>query len=255
MEDNRFYVYQLIDPRNNEVFYVGKGTGYRMTGHLTEAKQPKIKWSNAIKCERINSIWNSGCDVICHKTHTDLTENDACNIEASMMAQYGFIIHGGQLTNVSQHNMARRHGDTKRNTRQISQYTKNGVFVATYPSANAAAARTGVRSSGILDTCKHNINTAGGFRWCYADEPLADWKVSKHTERRKPVAQIDDAGHILQVWDSPVLAARALDLCATHIRQCCVGKKYHNTAGGFMWKYVDQKENQPVDQTDRHCTD
>lgn len=240
MTDNRFYVYELVDPRNNEVFYVGKGTGYRMTSHLTEAKQPKVKWSNAIKCERINAIWNSGLEVICNKTHDGITENEAYNIESTLMLQYGFIVHGGQLTNVAQHNMARRYGDTKRNTREISQYTKDGIHIATYTNASAASIHTGIRVSGILDTCKHKMNTAGGFRWGYADEPLAEWKVSKHTERRKPVAQLDNDGHTIRMWDSPVIAAKALGLSVTHIRQCCVGKKSHLTAGGFGWKYAVQ---------------
>jgi hypothetical protein len=28
-----YYVYELIDPFNNEVFYVGKGTGNRVLDH------------------------------------------------------------------------------------------------------------------------------------------------------------------------------------------------------------------------------
>jgi hypothetical protein len=30
---NKFYVYYLIDPRNNNIFWVGKGSGNRMTKH------------------------------------------------------------------------------------------------------------------------------------------------------------------------------------------------------------------------------
>ena len=33
MSDWKYYVYELIDPRNGEVFYVGKGSGKRAYKH------------------------------------------------------------------------------------------------------------------------------------------------------------------------------------------------------------------------------
>ena len=33
-----FYVYMLIDPRNNKPFYVGKGKGNRVFQHVEDAK-------------------------------------------------------------------------------------------------------------------------------------------------------------------------------------------------------------------------
>lgn len=39
---NGFYVYALIDPRNNQVFYIGKGTGNRVFSHEIESgKSPR----------------------------------------------------------------------------------------------------------------------------------------------------------------------------------------------------------------------
>ena len=39
---NGFYVYALIDPRNNQVFYIGKGAGNRVFSHEIESgKSPK----------------------------------------------------------------------------------------------------------------------------------------------------------------------------------------------------------------------
>ena len=35
MKDNRFYVYQILDPRTNKILYIGKGTGGRCYTHFT----------------------------------------------------------------------------------------------------------------------------------------------------------------------------------------------------------------------------
>lgn len=47
MKDNRFYVYQIIDPRNQKVLYIGKGTGGRCYFHFTiSRKHQDIKEKN-----------------------------------------------------------------------------------------------------------------------------------------------------------------------------------------------------------------
>lgn len=51
-----FYVYELIDPRDGAVFYVGKGQGDRAQSHEKEAK----KGSNSAKCRKIRDIIASG---------------------------------------------------------------------------------------------------------------------------------------------------------------------------------------------------
>lgn len=46
-----FYVYFLIDGRNDEIFYVGKGTRNRITNHRRDAKRSET--SNQVKAGRI----------------------------------------------------------------------------------------------------------------------------------------------------------------------------------------------------------
>jgi hypothetical protein len=49
---SRFFVYDLIDPRNDEVFYVGKGTKNRPYEHAKYAKAGV----RSRKCNRIREI-------------------------------------------------------------------------------------------------------------------------------------------------------------------------------------------------------
>lgn len=56
-----YYVYALRDPRNQEVFYVGKGKGERILQHVAEAgKNPK---SEKAKLKRIQQIESKGLSV------------------------------------------------------------------------------------------------------------------------------------------------------------------------------------------------
>jgi hypothetical protein len=56
-----FYVYALRDPRNGEVFYIGKGKGERILQHVAEAK--KDAKSEKAKLKRIKDIESKGLEV------------------------------------------------------------------------------------------------------------------------------------------------------------------------------------------------
>ena len=56
-----YYVYILIDPRNNKIFYVGKGKGNRINKHLLGTLNDKTHETEKIK--KIREIQNSGLEV------------------------------------------------------------------------------------------------------------------------------------------------------------------------------------------------
>ncbi len=59
--NGRYYVYHLIDPRSGKVFYVGKGTGGRISHHERDAR--KLRFANTEKEQLIHEIWDSGMSV------------------------------------------------------------------------------------------------------------------------------------------------------------------------------------------------
>ena len=60
----------------------------------------------------------------------------------------------------------------KRRTKRksVAQYTLDGIFIATYPSATSASKATGTRLSSITSVCNGNFKSAGGYIWAYNDE-------------------------------------------------------------------------------------
>lgn len=50
----KFYIYALVDPRTNKVFYVGKGKKNRWYDHIDSANKPKSKedvWLSFNDCQ------------------------------------------------------------------------------------------------------------------------------------------------------------------------------------------------------------
>lgn len=76
-----YYVYALIDPRNDEVFYIGKGHGDRVFQHEEEAKSE----IESHKHERISDIHNAGFSVKKVIVLHNLTEELAFAAEASLI--------------------------------------------------------------------------------------------------------------------------------------------------------------------------
>lgn len=56
----KWYVYTLVDPRDGNVFYVGKGCGKRVHAHERDALKAS-EWSR--KVSRIREIWSFDMDV------------------------------------------------------------------------------------------------------------------------------------------------------------------------------------------------
>ncbi len=99
IEELGYYVYKLIDPRNGNVFYVGKGKGNRIFNHVNEvlSKDDLEEWQDdeSEKIATIREIKGEGLEVIhlIHRHHLD--EKTALEVEAALIDAYS------GLTNVS----------------------------------------------------------------------------------------------------------------------------------------------------------
>lgn len=77
------YVYALIDPRTNKVFYIGKGSGNRVFNH--EIESGKSPDSEKLKLQTINDIEANGGKVKRIILNWGLTESQAFAAEAALI--------------------------------------------------------------------------------------------------------------------------------------------------------------------------
>lgn len=103
-----FYVYRLIDPRNGETFYVGKGKDNRVFQHVKTAVQydkdidgAEAQDDFSLKYAKIREIHRAGLDVIhvIHRHH--MTHAVAHEVEGALIDAYPGLsnIQGGHGNN------------------------------------------------------------------------------------------------------------------------------------------------------------
>lgn len=96
----KYYVYELVDPRDGAVFYVGKGCGNRIRRHVASARRGVV--DNAEKFRRISEIHADGMHVI-ERIHSWHESEDAAflcerNLIKSLRGSLTNIV-GGVVTN------------------------------------------------------------------------------------------------------------------------------------------------------------
>ena len=61
--------------------------------------------------------------------------------------------------------------------------------------------------------------------------------VDKQNINGKPVIQLSKDGHFVAEYSSVKEAERQTGICFVNISNCCLGRKYRHTAGGYRWCY------------------
>lgn len=86
---NGFYVYALVDPRDDKVFYIGKGTGNRIFSH--EIENAKYHKTEKFKLQKIREIEDSGHSVKRLIINWGLSEAEAFSAEATLINLLKFM--------------------------------------------------------------------------------------------------------------------------------------------------------------------
>jgi len=97
-----YYVYQLIDPRTNDIFYIGKGQEKRMYQHVDAVKRNKIpNGSNTKLGNKIKKILILGLKIKYKKVFITEIEQEAYDKEKQLIKEIGLenlcnLTYGGE---------------------------------------------------------------------------------------------------------------------------------------------------------------
>lgn len=242
----KFYVYTLADSRDNLVFYVGKGTGSRITAHKSIAKKdtPKSKFR---VYHKIRKILLEGGDILTKKVFSTNCQKEAYRHEMELIKKIG----RQNLTNLTDGGEGGfGHKMTEKNKKILIEIAKQPKSAS--HRANLSKAKTGIPLSketakkiGLSHTGKKHSK-----EWCEnQSKGLLGIKRSEYTKSllRKPKSKehiekmrIAPSKKTLcvetgEVFDSAICAAKHINVSDSAIRQAI---KYNYCSGGFHWKYL-----------------
>lgn len=211
-----YYVYQLVDPRTNLPFYIGKGKGNRAKYHLYETARVENKY----KDNKIRAIRSAG-----HEPRIDIVaenipdESLAYDIEKELIIQWGRKGYepGGILTNVCEDNRPPSHKGK----------TYEEIYGARAEEQRKKRADLQRAAGGWFKGYKHTLETKkilsektsgkNNPRWGVrvSGTPVAD-KISKANRGKKHHGRADVRVLYIEGIDTLVYSNDLKDFCKKH---------------------------------------
>lgn len=87
IEALKYYVYCLVDPRDNKVFYIGKGFGNRVFQHANDALNEE---ASSLKLDTIREIIRAKLDVKYYIVRHGLSEDEAYLVESVLIDMFTY---------------------------------------------------------------------------------------------------------------------------------------------------------------------
>ena len=219
-QENKYCVYMHINKINNKI-YIG------MTSRNAEQRWGSNGYNYSTQIHFWNAIKKYGWDNFEHVILLDqLTKEEACKIEILLIAlfntqniNYGYNVSPG--------------GDGGTFGLQMSDETKSKI-------SESLKGRKAWNKGIKMPPRKNSSN-----KTCVKK---AETRKQGGGGRRSKIVQYDLNGNFMRTWDCMSDAARACNISHVCISDCCRG--YQKTAGGFIWKYFAEKED---DKNENSC--
>jgi hypothetical protein len=216
------YIYGLVDPRNDEIRYIGKTINphSRLDSHLLESKNINIK-NYRVKWLR---------KLIRLELKPKITFLRVCPSDEfeKYETEYIKIYSGNRLTNsdeTGQGNKNRKREVLDRQSesmgRKVYQYDLEGNFIKEYRSVRTAAKELNLNHANIARCCNGISKHAGGHIFRY-DKMDVD-KVENPNAVKKMVVEIDKNGVEIGRWSSIMECSRSTGIDNGNISRVCNG--------------------------------
>ena len=232
MKTDIAYIYALLDPRDNEVRYIGKTINptKRLSEHLADSKREynyRSMWIKSLVRENLKPLikFLKICPL-----------SDFVKYETEYIKLY----KNDKLTNsdeTGQGTVGRRQEIidkvSKRMGRIVYQYDLDGNFIKEYKSVRDAAKFLSLSHSNISRSCNGISKHAGGFIFRY-DKVFVD-KINNPNAVRKLVVELDELGNEIGKWNSVMDCSRDTKIDNSNISRVCNGIR--KSTGGRYFKF------------------
>jgi hypothetical protein len=220
-----FYVYCLVHPHTNEVFYVGMGSGRRMYSHVQKVKQNRPPNNNWQLYRVIKNILNSGCDVKYKLISNNLTHTEALVLESDTIKTIGL----DKLCNLNFGGTGRLPGykhteETKQKIAKSNTGKKKSI------ETKKKIGRSKLNNKNMLGK-QHTDETKQKISDSWKHRNLDNYK-SAQLNRRRAVVQCDINGNEIKRWDSVTSAIKNF---GKSVGDALYRKQ--KTAYGYVWKF------------------
>jgi hypothetical protein len=223
MKTDIAYIYALLDPRDNQVRYIGKTTNpkNRLSGHITECKKDNVTHYRA--------MWIKS--LIREKLKPSIKFLKICPLSefSKYEAEYINLYKNNKLTNsdeTGQGNVNRVKDVIDRmlkpKSREVYQYDLDGNFLYKYKSVREASRVLSMYHSNISRCCNGISNHTGGFIFRYNE--IIVTKVSNPNAVKKSVIEIDNIGNKIGEWVSIMECSRDTGIDSGNLSKVCNGK-------------------------------
>jgi hypothetical protein len=137
--------------------------------------------------------------------------------------------------------------------RQVMQYTKEGVYIATFNSIIEAAASTNSNDRKISAVCKGKTKTSGGFKWKYVveDNKVESMEVLGKEIKDYPNYLITCDGKIYSKRSKKFLIPKILPSGHKCVKLCNNGKQIDAYINKLFREYYPGKELLVLNQVEK----
>lgn len=231
----KYYIYEIIDPRDNNVFYIGKGThrpgtSRRWVKHIREGETyyPGKRVSNIQKVKIINEIISSGNQPVCRIVFETNTEQHAFIKEKELITKYGRLINNtGCLTNLIEGGSGfHNYTEQMKEVRKIRNSGSNNPMFRRKHSSQSKE-KMSISSQKYLKENGPYRHTEGWKQKLRENNP-----GGKATSKR--VYQIDDNGDIIKEWNSTRQAGKILGIKTWRNISVAANKHKGRRVGGYF---------------------
>ena len=217
------YIYGLIDPRNNEIRYIGKTINpkNRLSGHITESKDINVVNYRAKWLRKLTKLG----------LKAEITFLKTCSSDEYEKYETEFIkiYSNNRLTNsdeTGQGNKNRKREILDRQSensgRKVYQYDLNGNFIKEYRSVRFAATELGLNHSNISRCCNGIFKHTGGYIFKY--EITNNIQLKNPNAVKKIVVEVDSNGLEIGKRVSIMECSRSIGIDNGNLSRVCNGK-------------------------------